>query len=257
MGFGIFLIGYAITFGSAFFSTYLFLDIIGCLIMAASLIMLTGYQKTFRFSAAASGVLCLAYMASAALRMMGYGTPADGQEVLVGEQVLVWVSSYIIPLVSLTFHAFFLYAVSKLALEVELPDIVGRCKTYMTVLVGYFGIYFFFNVLHERIAEASVRVHNVLAAGLNLFHAVWLLMMMFMILSCLKWIAPAEDVAAEERGERANDGILARVGEKLDRIQERARTPREKKEEEKLRRDLERPIESISDRSADDAGDSK
>ena len=255
MGFGIFLIGYAIAFGSAFFSTYLFLDIIGCLIMAASLIMLTGYQKAFRFSAAASGVLCLTYMASASLRMMGYGTPPEGQEALLGEQVFIWVSSYMIPLVSLTFHAFFIYAVSKLAFEVELPDIVKRCKTYMSVLCGYFGLYFFFNVFHENIAAASVRVHNVLAAGLNLFHAVWLLMMMFMILSCLKWIAPAEDVAAEERGERANDGILARVGEKLDNIQERARTPREKKEEEKLKRDLERPVESFPDKSSDGKGD--
>ncbi len=257
MGFGIFLIGYAITFGSAFFTTYLFLDIIGCLIMAASLIMLTGYQKAFRFSAAASGVLCLVYMASAALRMMGYGTPAEGEMSLLGEKIFMLVSSYAIPLVSLTFHAFFLYAVSKLAIEVELPDIVKRCKTYMTVLAGYFGVYFFFNVLHERIAASSVVVHNVLASGLNLFHAIWLLMMMFMILSCLKWIAPAEDVAAEERGERANDGILARVGEKLDHIQERARTPREKKEEEKLRRDLERPVDSIPDKISDDSGDEK
>ncbi len=239
MGFGIFLIGYAITFGSAFFSTYLFLDIIGCLVMAASLFMLSAYQKTFRLTSAASVILCLAYAASAAMRMMGYGTPAEGEALLLGEQIYVCVVSYAIPLMSLVFHSFFLVSVSRLAEEVELPNIEKRCRGYMVVLGGYFALYFGFNAFSANIAASSVRVYNVLASGLNLFHAIWLLMMLFMILSCMKWIAPAEEVEAEERGERANDGILARVGEKLDRIQERARTPREVKEEEKLRRELE------------------
>ena len=239
MGFGIFLIGYAITFGSAFFSTYMFLDIVGCIIMAVSVFMLSAYQKSFRFASAASAVLCLVYVASAVLRMMGYSTPEEGQESLIGEQVYFYVASYGAPLASLAFHALLLRAMAKLSVEVELPHITKRCRTYVLILGGYFSLYFIFNILGDRIAVASVRVYNVLAAGLNLFHAIWLIMMLFMILTCLKWIAPAEEVEAEERGERANDGILARVGEKLDHIQERARTPREVKEEEKLRREME------------------
>lgn len=249
MGFGVFLIGYAITFGSAFFSTYLFLDIIGCVIMAASLFMLSAYQKSFRVTSAASVVLCLTYAASAVMRMMGYGAPAAGEELLVGEQVYTYVVSYAVPVVSLIFHSLFLIAVLKLAIEVELPDIAQRCRLYTVVIGGYFVVYFGFTAFAEAIAASSVKVHNVLAAGLQLFHAIWLLMMLFMILSCLKWIAPAEDVEAEERGERANDGILARVGEKLDNIQERARTPREVKEEEKLRRELEEAERAAAENS--------
>lgn len=242
MGFGIFLIGYALAFGSAFFTTYLFLDIIGCVIMGVSLFMLSAYEKSFRIPSAVSVVLCLGYMASAALRMMGYGAPSEGEQVLLGEKIYLYTASIAIPAISLVFHAFFLRSVSRLAKDVELPDIAKRCRAYMIVLGGYFAVYFGFNILSERIVASSVRVYNILGSGLNLFHAAWLIMMLLMILSCLKWIAPAEEVEAEERGERANNGILARVGEKLDRIQEKARTPREEKEAAKLRRELDNPV---------------
>ncbi|MBQ7827056.1 MAG: hypothetical protein IJ386_02190 [Clostridia bacterium] len=69
-------------------------------------------------------------------------------------------------------------------------------------------------------------------------------MIALLIMSCMKWIAPADVLEAEARGEEGDTSLLTRIGVKLDRIQESARTPREDKEAEKIRLELERAEKS-------------
>lgn len=244
MGFGILFIGYAITFGSAFFSMYFFADIVGCLVMIVSLVMLMQYQRSFKYSAMAAGVLIMIYAAAAAMRMMGYGSAGDGVEAaLMGEQIYVWVQ-YAVSVTALLFDLLLLMSIARLAREVDLPEIAGRCRVWLIVLGVYFALWIFFSTLQEQILAASVRVYNVLGSGLNLFHAVWLVMMVVILLSCLKWIAPAEVVEAEQRGESIGDNAITKLGEKLIEIENRAKTPREKKEAEKMKRELDRPVKT-------------
>ena len=65
-------------------------------------------------------------------------------------------------------------------------------------------------------------------------------MVVLLIMSCMKWIAPAEELEAEKEGEEESAGFLKRIGLKLDRLQERVNTPLEDREAEKLRQELDR-----------------
>lgn len=237
MGFGILFIGYAITFGSAFISTYFFGDIIGCIIMTVALGLLSQYCRMFRYTAISAGGLCAVYAASAVMRMMGYGTPSETETFLIGEQIYQWIQ-YILPVVTLVFYCLLIMSVAKIAKDVELLDLVKRCGVYLGIFAAYavaFALFFFFS---ERVAETSVRAYNVIASGLSLFQAIWMLMMFALILSCLKWIAPEEQIEAENRGEDYNEGVLAKIGGVLDDLQEKAYTPKDEKDEQKLLREF-------------------
>lgn len=233
MGFGILFIGYLITFGSAFFSTYLFCDIIGCIVMLGGLIMLSAYHKAFRLTSAATSLLTVVYGISAVMRVMGFGL---SESVGMGETAYGIVQNYLLPFASLLFYISLLYAVSRLAAEVGLSDIAKRCRLYIAVFAVYSTVWLLFFILKDRIASSSVRVYNVTASGLTLFNAVWLLMTAFLIMSCMKWIAPEEAVKAEENGESI--GILGKIGARLDRIQAAVNTPKEKKKERDLCNEL-------------------
>lgn len=233
MGFGILFIGYLITFGSAFFSMYLFCDIIGCLVMLGGLIMLSTYHRSFRITSGATALLAVVYGVCAAMRVMGYGLSEKSGAWATFYTVL---QNYILPIAALMFYASLFYAVASLASEVGLPDIAKRCRAYIAVFAVYSAAWLLFYILGDRIASASVRVYNVTASGLTLFNAVWLLMTAFLIMSCMKWIAPEEAVRAEEKGESL--GILGRIGDRLDRIQAAVNTPKEKKRERSLRDEL-------------------
>lgn len=238
MGFGILFLGYLLTFGSAFFSMYLFGDIVGCAVMIGAFVMLSQYCRMFRQAAIAAGVLCSFYVTAAVMRMMGYGTPEGEAVYLIGERLYVALQ-YVIAVATLVFCYVLLIAIAKQAVDVELPDIAKRSRLYMTVYGVYFFLWCIFNLFSEKIADASVVVYNVMASGLVLFSGVWIIMMSAQILSCLKWIAPEEQVEAEESGDDSKDNVLTRIGDRLNKIQEKARTPREKKEQERLRRDIE------------------
>lgn len=244
MGFGILFIGYAVTFGSAFFTLYLFADIIGCAVMLAAFLMLCQYQRAFKYTAMATGVLGFVYAAAAALRLMGYGTPSAEESELIGERIYSIIQSYVLTGVTLLFYALLLYAIAKLATEVELPDIAKRCRNYMIVFAAYSAVWVLFTLFSDRVAAASVRVYNVTASGLILFNGIWLIMIALLIMSCMKWIAPAEVLDAEARGEEGDTSLLTRIGVKLDRIQDSVRTPREEKEAQKLKQELERAEKS-------------
>lgn len=242
MGLGILFVGYMLTFGSLFFTTYLYADIIGCAVMIAALLMLCQYQRAFKYPLAATGVLAFVYAAAAAMRLMGYSTPAEGEAMLLGERIYSALQTYAVTVASFLFYAALLYAIARLATDVELPHIAKRCRGYMITFGVYFAVWVLFAALSERVAAASVRVYNVTAAGLTLFNGIWLIMMVLLLMSCMKWIAPAEELEAERMGkeeEAAQAGLLKRIGLKLDRLQEIANTPREEKEAEKLRRELE------------------
>jgi len=254
MGFGILFLGYLLTFGSAFFTMYLFGDIVGCAVMIGAFVMLSQYCKMFKYAISATGVLCSFYVFAAALRMMGYGTPAENEVLLRGER-LYSLLQYVLPVVTMGFYFVLLLAIAKLATDVELPDLAKRSYTYIKVYSVYFGMWVLFNLLDTRIAAASVRVYNVTAAGLALFNGVWLIMMVVHILSCLKWIVPEEQAEAEQTGDDSADGLLTRIGDRLNKIQEKARTPREKKEEERLRRELDRPA-ALPENNAEESEDS-
>lgn len=247
MGFGILFIGYMLTFGSLFFTTYLYADIIGCGVMIVASLMLARYQKSFKFVAMTSGVLAFVYAAAAAMRLMGYGTPPEAEAVLLGEQIYMAIQMYAVSIASLLFYASLFFAVAKLAKEVDLPHIVKRCNIYIVVFGIYFTVWALFSAFAEKVAAASVRVYNVTASGLVLFNGIWLIMVVLLLMSCMKWIAPAEEVEAEERGEEVKGNLLTRIGIKLDKIQETANTPREEKEARKMRAELEAAEKSAAD----------
>ncbi len=250
MGFGILFIGYILTFGSVFFTTYLFCDLIGCAVMIAAFVMLSQYQRVFKYPAMATGVLAFVYAAAAAMRFMGYGTPSEAEAELIGEQIYIAIQTYAITVAALAFYVLLLYAISKLATEVELPSIAKRCRVYIIVFAVYFVLWVLFDLLSERVAEASVRVYNVTASGLTLFNGIWLIMILLLIMSCMKWMAPAEVIEAEARGEDGDGSVLTKIGLKLDRLQETVNTPREKKEADKLRRELDK-ADKLSEKDSD------
>lgn len=238
MGFGILFIGYALTFGSVFFTTYMFLDIIGCAVMIGALVMLCQYNRAFKYPSMAAGILAFVYAAAAAMRFMGYGGPVGDEVKLIGERIYSCIQTYALTVASLVFYMALLYAVAKLAIEVELPEIAKRCKAYIIVFASYSALWVLFGALSDKVAASSVRVYNVISAGLTLFSGVWFIMMFLLIMSCMKWIAPADVLEAEARGEEGDDGILAKLGSKLDGIQKAVSVPREEKEAAKLRREL-------------------
>lgn len=252
MGFGILFIGYLITFGSAFFTVYLFADIIGCAVMLAAFLMLYRYHRAFKYTAMSTGLLTFVYGAATVLRLMGYGTPSEEEAGLIGERIYSVIQNYVLTAVTLAFYILLLYAIAKLAEEVELHDIAKRCRNYVIAFAAYSALWVLFTVFSERIAAASVRVYNVTASGLVLFNGIWLIMIMLLIMSCMKWIAPAEVLEAEARGEEGDTSLLTKIGVKLDKIQESARTPREDKEAEKLRHELDRAEKRSS---KDDGGE--
>lgn len=250
MGFGILFIGYALTFGSVFFTTYLFCDLIGCAVMIGAFVILCQYQRVFKYPAMATGILAFVYAAAAAMRLMGYGTPSETETELIGEKIYAVIQTYAITVAALAFYVLLLYAISKLAKEVELPDIAKRCKVYIIVFAVYSALWVLFDLLGDRVAAASVRVYNVTASGLTLFNGIWLIMMILLIMSCMKWIAPAEVLEAEARGEEGDGSMLTKIGLKLDRLQQTVNTPREEKEAKKLRRELDK-AEKQSDNDSD------
>ncbi len=241
MGFGILFLGYALTFGSAFSTTYIFGDIIGCILMLVSFALLWRYDKAFKRPAMATGFLTAVYAASAALRFMGYGNVLlEGAETeLLGEKIYTFIQSYVMIGATLLFYITLLYAIAMIAVDVGLTDISRRCVKYMLTFVVYAIVWVLFDLLSERIAGASVRVYNVMSSGLTLFSGIWLIMMAVMIMSCMKWIAPAEVLEAEARGEEGDTSVLTKIGTKLDKIQETMNTPREEKEARKLKSELE------------------
>ena len=128
MGFGILFIGYMLTFGSLFFTMYLYADIIGCAVMIAALLMLCRYNRAFRFPLMATGVLGFVYAAAAAMRLMGYGTPSAEEEFLIGEKVYAVIQTYVLGTVSLLFYVgkpagqHLLHGAVVIRMPAEFPD---------------------------------------------------------------------------------------------------------------------------------------
>ncbi|MBQ7827055.1 MAG: hypothetical protein IJ386_02185, partial [Clostridia bacterium] len=122
------------------------------------------YERTFKYTAMATGVLGFVYAAAAALRLMGYGTPSAEEAKLIGEQIYSIIQSYVLTAVTLAFYVLLLYAIAKLAREVELPDIAKRCRNYIIVFAAYSAIWVLFTLFSDRVAAASVCAYNVTAS---------------------------------------------------------------------------------------------
>ncbi len=217
MGFGILFIGYFVAFGSAFITEfYFFGDVVGFLLMAYGAWKLAHYHKSFL------ATLALSVLSAAVCGMKGYLMVAGGKE----SALYASLNTYATPLLKGAVCVALLVGIFLLSRAIEMKSIEKRSAVLLCVFVFYIGLYAVNGLCGEAIAEKSVSAANALAAVCVIFDIVWFLALLFHILSCMKWIAPAEQVEAEAKGKDAEgEGLLARLGGKMDELEDKAHKP--------------------------------
>ena len=234
MGFGYLLLGYLtaflleLTLNADPINAGPLALVVGYGLMAVGIAKLTAYEKNFRLSFAPLGLLFLANV-YAIVGMVGNWTGnVPGWMTDRLNSVMDWVVFALV----LAFHSLLLPAVLRLAMSVDLPK-TANVSSRNLILVWLWGVLY----LVTRLVPAGSEAQKVFAVVLTVFDLLFILLNLFLFLSCMKNIAPEETEGEEEQPPRRHRwDLLNRLGDRFAREQEKAVETRRAETEEYLRR---------------------
>ena len=231
MGFGYLFLGYLLAFLLEITASVKPLGagpiavLAGCVLMLIGIWKLSSYEKLFKFSAIPLGLLLLTNVYHD-IEMVGAwvgktpGWMTGGFTAAIG-----WIDFAAIVLL----HSLLLPAILRLAMSVELPKTAVACSRNL-ILVWLWGILYLLSALVPFTGAAK---RGVLMAQVLCNLAV-ILMNLWLLLTCMKNIAPEED--PEEPPHRYRWNFLNRIGDRFIGEHERAYEKKRKETEEYLLR---------------------
>lgn len=229
MGFGYLLLGYLAAFileitANAVGAGPLAL-LIGYGLMAVGIGKLQAYQRSFRFAFPPLALLLVADVYRI-VGMIGEWTSASPAWMTATFTSAVEWSEFALIVI---FHSLLLPAVLRLAMSVELPKTATSASRNL-ILVWLWGI--LYAVVH--LAPLSDEAGKVLTVVMTAFDFLFILLNLFLFLSCMKNIAPeGED---EKPPHRYRWNLLNRIGDRFASEHERAAEKKRKETEEYLQR---------------------
>ena len=183
----------------------------GCVLMLIGVWKLSDYEKFFRFSVIPLGLLLLTNVYHD-IEMVGAWVGKTPAWVTGGFTTAIgWIDFAAVILL----HALLLPAILRLAMSVELPK-TGTAATRNLILVGIWGVLY---LAVNLIPFPATAKKGVLLAQVLCNFAV-ILMNLWLLLSCMKNIAPEE--SAEEPPHRYRWNFLNRIGDRFFGEHERA-----------------------------------
>lgn len=229
MGFGYLLLGYLLAFLLEITANAVGLGSIALLVgyglMAAGIWKLHAYEKSFRFALLPLGFLLIAdayHLANMICDWVAWNPNWINE---TAEQIVGWIEFGLI----LAFHSLLLPAALRLAMSVELPKTAVSASRNL-ILVWIWGVLY----LVVRLVPLSKEASNVFTVVLTVFNLLFILLDLFLFLSCMKNIAPeGED---ERPPHRYRWNLLNRIGDRFAREQEHAVEKKREETEAYLRR---------------------
>lgn len=219
MGFGILLLGYTLAFAFTLSSAYFFADVLGGLLMAYAFSKLSQFHKKFRYPLAASAV----YTVSAIARAVGtFVTSASETFSRVADTA---VAGSIIVL-----HFTMFTAIIALSRELGLSKITMKARRNFIVMVLYFTMYSLLLLSQSWLETNAVRLASYLYLFIRLFELVWLVINLFLIGSCLKWIGVEGEDAPDP-----DPSLWKKLNRSWSASEERIFTPKERRSGENKR----------------------
>ena len=233
MGFGYLLIGYLTAFFLSFHSFgFLFIPV-GLVLMAVGCEELRKYNRQFLWCLPVLGV---AFLNSLYLLAAGFADKWSFAIPFVNETA-TYVCTVAKDVLFLVLHAAILWAVAKIAMQVELPDISRRALRNLIIT----AVYYLMDVLVIIIPLGEDAMKAMLIIGLLLFF-ICLVLNTLVLLSCYRMICKQGEEDMPRKPSRF--AFINRIREKSDRAeqetQERVRAYAERKRAQRMEREKNR-----------------
>ncbi len=202
--------------------------LVGYALMGIGIVKLYAYQRRFRFSLIPLGLLFLEniYRIIGMICAWASWNPAWMTEKL--GRAMSWAEFALI----LAFHVLLLPAIGKLAASVDLPKTVLATGRDLILVFFWAGLYL--AVMFIPFSEELGKAFGVVLTVVNLL---MILMILFLLLSCMKNIAPADE---DDTPHRYRWNLLNRIGDRVAREHDKATETYRREAEERLRKSNER-----------------
>lgn len=141
MGFGLLLIGYALTFSGAYHGVDIPPSFLAYGIMLMAFYRLGRYGKNLK----KSSYCMMALLAAGCFKFMLQLTGIGAQFSLL--MMVLIIEAFLL----LVFYVFFLFGIKELALEVELPKLAGKAVRNLWIVLFFYGFTLFSNLYVKEI----------------------------------------------------------------------------------------------------------
>ena len=187
MGFGLLLLGYALSFAFTLSPDYFFADVLGGLIMTYACSKLCAYQKHFKYPLIFSSIFTLIAIIRAISRFIISFSSSVFEHYLDA----VYAGNVIL------FHFSLFFAIIAITRDLKLTKITMKARRNMIFMIIYYTLHSLVILSNNWIIENAGQYASYISGFILIYQLVWMFLNILLIGSCLKWIG--------EEGEDAPD----------------------------------------------------